>query len=207
MERRLVAIVFLLALGALLTQIGVWMLSGHDTNQDFVGPPRSDYTLTNFTIDALDADGQHSFTIDGPRLARKEDDGSIFITAPNYEILDNSGNTWKGTSESAWVNKDGTVMRLEGKVDMHRLPTEKVDPVQLLTSDLTVTTTPKGKKGDAPQPKEKHLETAALATVIDPNHVAHGIGMKADLAGLKELEFLSDVHWIVQPSGQTNVAH
>jgi lipopolysaccharide export system protein LptC len=207
MERRVIAIIFLLALGALLTQIGVWMLVGHDQNQEFVGPPRSDYTLTNFSVDALDAEGQHSFTIVAPRLARKEDDGSIFVTAPDYDIIDNSGNVWKGTSESAWINKDGSVMRLEGKVDMHRLPTEKVDPVRLLTSDLTVTTTPKGKKGDAPQPKQKRMETAALATVIDPNHVAHGIGMKANLEGLKELEFLSDVHWIVQPSSTAHATN
>ena len=80
--------------------------------------------LTNFTLDSLDEQGQHSFTMIAPRLARKEDDGSIYVTTPNYEIVDNSGNMWKGTSESAWVNKDGTIMKLrrQGRHASHRRP-------------------------------------------------------------------------------------
>ena len=206
MERKIIFTILILAVLALATQALVWIFVPREVENDFVGPPRSDYTLTNFTLDALDAQGQHSFTMVAPRLVRKEDDGSIFVTAPNYEIIDNSSNVWKGTSDTAWVNKDGTIMKLDGKVDMHRIPTATVDPVQLLTSDLTITTTAKDKKSATPAPKEKHMETAALATIIDPNHVAHGVGMKANLEGLKDLEFLSDVHWIEEPTNhaQTN---
>jgi lipopolysaccharide export system protein LptC len=199
MERRLVLTIFVLAALALASQLLVWLYAGRERSAAFVGPPRSDYTLTNFSVDALDADGQHSFTIVAPWLVRKEEDGSIYVTTPQYEIIDSAGNVWQGTSDSAWINKDGTVMRLEGAVRMHRLPTPKADAVEVLTSDLTVTTSAKDKTATTPRPKQKRMETEALATVIDPNHVAHGVGMKAELAGLKNLEFLSDVHWIVQP--------
>ena len=95
-------------------------------------------------------------------------------------------------------------MRLEGKVKMDRVPTPKVTPVELLTSDVTITTTPKAKGPAAEQkPKEKHLETAALTTITDPGHVAHGVGMKADL-GMKVVELLSDVHWISQLPDKTH---
>ncbi len=198
-DRKVVLTIFALAVVALATQMLVWVFATRDNSNDFVGPPRSDYTLTNFTLNALADDGTLSFTVIGPRLARKTDDGSIFVTTPNYEIVDNSHNLWKGTSDSAWVNQDGTIMRLEGKVEMHRLPTATVSPVQLLTSDLTITTTPKDKKAPVPPPPEKRLNTAALTTIIDPNHVAHGIGMKADME-LKVVELLSDVHWISLPS-------
>jgi lipopolysaccharide export system protein LptC len=197
MDRRSYAAIVLLAIVALATQALVWVFVPRDVEDTFVGPPRSDYTLGNFTLDALDEEGKHSFTMAAPRLVRKEDDSSIYVTTPKYEIVDNGGNLWKGTSDSAWVNKDGTIMKFEGAVDMHRIETEKVTPVQMLTRDLTVTTDPKTK--DPQQVRERRMETAALTTVIDPDTVAHGVGMKTDMT-LKTVEFLSDFHSTTQAS-------
>ncbi|HXR63916.1 MAG TPA: LPS export ABC transporter periplasmic protein LptC [Rudaea sp.] len=196
MDRSTYITIALLALIALATQALVWVFVPRESENSFVGPPRSDYTLGNFTLDALDEQGHHSFTMVAPRLVRKEDDGSIFVTAPNYEIVDNGGNLWKGKSETAWVNHDGSIMKLEGDVDMHRIETEKVTPVQLLTRDLTVTSDPKTK--DPQQQRERRMETAEPATIIDPQTVAHGIGMKTDMT-LKTIEFLSAFHSTTQP--------
>ena len=196
-DRRLVLIIAMLAVFALATQAVVWFLAPREEENAFVGPPRSDYTLTDFTLDSLDEQGQHSFSMTAPRMARRQDDGSIYITTPDYDIVDNSGNVWKGNSESAWVNKDGTIMKLLGRVDMHRIETEKVTPVQILTRDLTVLTDPKVKNSE--QPRERRLETAELTTVIDPTTVAHGVGMKANMT-LKIVEFLSEFHSTTQPS-------
>ena len=41
------------------------------------------------------------------------------------------------------------------------------------------------------------METDALTTVIDPDTVAHGVGMKTDMT-LKTVEFLSDFHSTTQ---------
>jgi len=196
-DRRLVLIIAALAVFALATQAIVWFLAPREEESAFVGPPRSDYTLTDFTLDALDEQGQHSFSMVAPRMARRQDDGSIYVSTPDYEIVDNSGNLWKGTSESAWVNKDGSIMKLQGRVDMHRIETEKVTPVQILTRDLTVLSDPKVKNSQ--QPRERRLETAELTTVIDPTTVAHGVGMKANMT-LKIVEFLSEFHSTTQPS-------
>jgi len=196
-DRRLVLIIAALAVFALATQAIVWFLAPREEESAFVGPPRSDYTLTDFTLDALDEQGQHSFSMVAPRMARRQDDGSIYVSTPDYEIVDNSGNLWKGTSESAWVNKDGSIMKLQGRVDMHRIESEKVTPVQILTRDLTVLSDPKVKNSQ--QPRERRLETAELTTVIDPTTVAHGVGMKANMT-LKIVEFLSEFHSTTQPS-------
>jgi len=196
-DRRLVLIIAMLAVVALATQAVVWFLAPREEESAFVGPPRSDYTLTDFTLDSLDEQGQHSFSMAAPRMARRQDDGSIYISTPDYDIVDNSGNVWKGTSESAWVNKDGTIMKLQGRVDMHRIATEKVTPVQILTRDLTVLSDPKVKNSQ--QPRERRMETAELTTVIDPTTVAHGVGMKANMT-LKIVEFLSEFHSTTQPS-------
>jgi len=195
-DRRTYLVIVLLAIVALATQALVWVFVPREVENSFVGPPRSDYTLGNFTLDALDELGHHSFTMVAPRLVRKEDDASIYVTTPDYEIVDNSGNLWKGRSESAWVNKDGTIMKLEGEVDLHRIESDKATPIQMLTRDLTILTDPKTK--DPKQVRERRLETAAPTTMIDPDTVAHGVGMKADMT-LKSIEFLADFHSTTQP--------
>ena len=195
-DRRTYLVIVLLAVVALATQGLVWLFVPREVENSFVGPPRSDYTLGNFTLDALDELGHHSFTMVAPRLVRKEDDASIYVTTPDYEIVDNSGNLWKGKSESAWVNKDGSIMKLEGDVDLHRIESDKATPIQMLTRDLTILTDPKTK--DPKQVRERRLETAAPTTVIDPDTVAHGVGMKADMT-LKSIEFLADFHSTTQP--------
>lgn len=196
MERRLILIIAALAALALSTQILVWVFAPREAIPAFIGPPRSDYTLSDFSIDALDAQGRHSFSIAGPRLVRRAEDGSIFVTAPDYTILDDGRHTWKGTSDSAWVNKNGTLMKLEGKVEMHRLPGPGTAPAQLLTSDLTVTSPGKGQVLSSAQGKT--MQTQALATITEPGRVVRGIGMQADL-GLKTLQLLSAVHWTLLP--------
>jgi lipopolysaccharide export system protein LptC len=194
MERKTLLTIFLLAILAVGAQIAVWVFLPHDQAREFVGPPRSDYTLTNFTIDALDDAGNLSFTVIGPRLAHREDDGSVYVTTPDFVMLDNSGNTWKGKSDSAWVNKDGTIMLLEGHVEMHRQPTAKVKPADIYTSDLTT------------WPKDKRMQTAAPVTMTDPDSMLSGVGMKSDL-GLKVLELFANVHSILQPRNHDAKPH
>lgn len=197
MERRLILAIATLAVLALGTQILVWVFAPREAVPAFVGPPRSDYSLTGFSIDALDAQGQHSFSVAGPRLVRRAEDGSIFVDAPKYTIIDNGAHVWNGTSDSAWVNKNGTLMKLEGKVDMHRQPGPGTSPAQLLTSDLTVTSPGKGQALSSAQGKT--MQTAAPATITEPGRVVRGTGLQADL-GLKTLQLLSDVHWTLLPS-------
>lgn len=197
MERRLILAIAVLAALAISTQILVWVFAPREAVPAFVGPPRSDYTLNDFSIDALDARGQHSFSVAGPRLVRRAEDSSIFVTAPDYTILDNGGHEWKGTSASAWVNKNGTLMTLEGKVDMHRLPGPGTQPAQLLTSDLTITSPGKGQALSSAQGKT--LQTQAPATITEPGRVVRGVGLQADL-GLKTVQLMSDVHSTLLPS-------
>jgi lipopolysaccharide export system protein LptC len=77
-----VLIIAALAVFALATQAIVWFLAPREEESAFVGPPRSDYTLTDFTLDALDEQGQHSFSMVAPRMARRQDDGSIYVSTP-----------------------------------------------------------------------------------------------------------------------------
>src|SRR6185312_14040167 len=134
MEQKTVLTIVVLALLAVALQIAVWVFRPREEPRAFVGPPRSDYSLTNFTIDALDDEGKLSFRVIGPRLTHKGEDGSVYVDTPDYLMLDNSGNTWTGKSDAAWVNKYGTIMRLDGFVFIDTATTEKVQPADIVTS-------------------------------------------------------------------------
>ena len=185
MERRYWFVVIALALVAAASQWLVWLTRERPNEQTFAGPPRSDYTLTNFTLDALDAAGQRTFQVTGPRLERRGDDGSVFVTTPDYVMVDGKGHPWKGKSDAAWVNQDGTIMKLQGHVEMHREPDSENKQVDIVTRDVTT------------WPKDKKMETAEPATITQPGSILRGIGMRGDLDS-KVLELLSDVHAILE---------
>ena len=90
-DRRFVATVILLAVLAAATQAMLWLIRPAAPGPTFSGPPRSGYTLDNFSLNALDENGKLSFTVSGPRLTRRGNDGSIFVSTPQYLITDKDG--------------------------------------------------------------------------------------------------------------------
>ncbi|HEY6940389.1 LPS export ABC transporter periplasmic protein LptC [Dokdonella sp.] len=196
MERRYWVIVFVLGLLAIGTEALLWLVRERTNAETFAGPPRSDYTLGDFTLDALDSEGKRTFQVRGPRLARRGDDGSIFVDSPEYALVDGTGHPWSGTSDSAWVDKEGSVMKLLGHVEMHRAATadDASDPVDVVTRDLTT------------WPKAKKMETAAAATITRPGSILRGTGLRGDLND-KSLELLSDVSSTLQSRHARDGAH
>ena len=192
-DRRLWFVAALLALAGIALNIVLWITRQRINEQTFEGPPRSDYTQSDFTLNALDAQGHLSFQTVGPTLARRGDDGSIFLTTPDYVIYDGSGHEWKGKSDTAWVNKEGTLMQLDGHVEMHRQAAKGVQPVDVVTRNLTT------------WPKDKKMETAEPATIVQPGSILRGIGMRGDLNS-KVLELLSDVHAKIEPKDKRTPA-
>lgn len=186
-DRRFLTTVVVLASLAAASQILLWLTRPPAPEPSFSGPPRSGYTLGTFTLNALDENGKLSFTVSGPRLARRGEDGSIFVTTPDYVMVDSDGNPWHGKSDSAWVNKDGSIMQLEGRVEMRRTPTTTVKPVTILTADLVA------------RPKDRKLETDAPAQIVQPGSILSGTGLRGDLNS-KVLELLSDVNNTFEPT-------
>ncbi len=195
MERRYWLAAALLALAALLTQYLVWLNRDRTNAQTYAGPPRSDYTLTDFTLEALDAQGQRAFQISGPALARRGDsDGSIYVTQPQYLLIDGDGKPWHGKSEAAWVDKSGTLMKLQGAVELHRQADATRSAADITTRDLTA------------WPREKRIASDAPVTISEPGSILSGIGMRGDL-NEKSLELLADVHAVLQPRTAHAAAH
>ena len=190
MDRRYWLIVALLALAAASTELLLWINRAPVNAQTFAGPPRSDYTLSDFTMDALDTSGRRTFEVSGPQLSRRGEDGSIFVTTPDFLIIDGNDHPWRGKSDEAWVNKDGSVMKLQGHVEMHRAASADGEAIDVVTRDLTT------------WPKTRKMETAAPATIVQAGSILRGTGMRGDLNN-KVLELLADVHATLQPKDST----
>ncbi|TCV94081.1 lipopolysaccharide export system protein LptC [Luteibacter rhizovicinus] len=158
---------------------------------DFVGPPRSGYTLKNFTLDSYNELGKPSFQLIAPHLERREGDESLYINAPDFVLPSTKPDAphtppWKGNSQYGWVNKDGSLLKLQGKVFMARPAFENTQAAHITTSEVTA------------WPKENRLETDEAAQIVQGTSTMSGIGMRANL-DTKHLELLDDVHSTFQP--------
>ncbi|MDR6938375.1 MULTISPECIES: LPS export ABC transporter periplasmic protein LptC [unclassified Luteibacter] len=157
--------------------------------QDFVGPPRSGYVLTNFNLDSFNEEGKAAFTLTAPHLERREGDESLYINAPDF-VLPSTNETnappWTGHSQYGWVNKDGSMLKLQGKVHMDRVAFGTTPPASIDTSEVSA------------WPKENRLETAEAARIVQGTSTMDGVGMRANLDS-KHLELLDAVHSTYQP--------
>ncbi|HEX5305725.1 MAG TPA: LPS export ABC transporter periplasmic protein LptC [Dyella sp.] len=187
-ERRLPAGIVVIGLLAGLTRLVLWWTAPEPGQHDFVGPPRSGYTLTDFRLSSYDRDGLPAFNVKAPLLERREGDESLYINSPEFDLPSNQTGVpdWRGESLYGWVNKDGDLLKLLGPVHMRRKAYGDTPPAQLDTADLTI------------WPKDNRMETAAAARMVQGARTISGVGMRANLTE-KHLELLDDVHATFPP--------
>jgi lipopolysaccharide export system protein LptC len=189
MDRRSIVIAIVLLLAAAGTQLLVWWLKPPPKPNEMVGPPRSSYTLNDFTLDGLGEDGTPSFRLVAPYLARRQGDDSLYVNAPVYTIYGTDGADWHGTSQYAWVSSDNSLVKLIGKVDMHRPAVGTVKAAEVHTADATVWT------------QDKRMASAAPSIIQQPGSMMRGVGMRADL-DTHTLELLSNFHGTFTPQSK-----
>jgi lipopolysaccharide export system protein LptC len=191
-RRRLITSLVALALAVGAVQFALWWLKPAPKPPQLVGPPRSGYTLTNFTFYAYGEDGALSFRIHAPSLERRESDRSLYIDQPDFLLPPKNGTDaapWRGHSEYGWVNADNTIVKLMGKVDMHRAAFDDAPSAEIHTFDVTA------------WPREQRLATAKPAHVRQGSSRMSSIGLRANLDS-KYLELLHDFHGTFKPSSQ-----
>ena len=188
-ERRLPVAILVLALAAGVAQWLLWWLGPPPKVNDFIGPPRSGYTLTNAKVTEFNTEGLPSFRLRSPRVERREGDESLYLNAPRFELPSKQAGapSWDGWSLYGWVNQAGTLLKLQGQVYLHRPAFGNTAATEMHTSDVTA------------WPKENRLETAAAARIQQGTSTISGVGMRADLAN-KHLELFDDVHSTFMPA-------
>lgn len=187
-DRRLPAAIIVLALAAGAAQILLWWIGPAPKANDFVGPPRSGYTLTNFRMWSYGLDGLPAFRMQSPHLERHEGDESLYINSPKFELPSNEAGVpdWLGESLYSWVDKSGTLIKLQGPVYMHRPAFADTGAAEMHTSEVTA------------WPKENRMETAAPVQMVQGATTMSGTGMRASLND-NHLELLDDSHGSFPP--------
>jgi lipopolysaccharide export system protein LptC len=187
-DRRLPAAIIAIALAAGILQALQWWLGPETANHDFVGPPRSGYTLINSRVTEYDVDGQPGLRVQSPHLERREGDESLYLNSPTFQMPAKKPGVpdWDGESQYGWVNQPGTLLKLQGAVHMHRAAYADTAAADMHTTDITA------------WPKENRMETAAPAHMIQGATTMAGIGMRANLND-NHLELLDDTHGSFPP--------
>jgi lipopolysaccharide export system protein LptC len=166
---RTLAIAAALAIMAALLQWILWLQRDPDLGDAFVGPPRSDYTLSDFTLTAMKKDGSLGFRIDAPRMAKHPFLGTFAIDTPKIRLRDGRGNEWLAHSATGWVSDDARTVRLEGDVVADRPRTDKVDPMTLNTERLVA------------KIEDNRLQSDLAVTLRTPGSILRGVGLDAEL--------------------------
>ncbi|MEY2168121.1 MULTISPECIES: LPS export ABC transporter periplasmic protein LptC [unclassified Rhodanobacter] len=187
-DRKLASAIVVVALGVGLAQLLLWWMGPAPKPNDFVGPPRSGYTLTDFKLWSYSPEGQLAFRMQAPQLERREGDESLYINSPVFDLASKKPGVpdWHGQSLYGWVDKSGSLIKLQGPVTMHRPAWADTTATDLVSSDVTV------------WPKENRMETAAPAQMTQGDSRMDGVGMRANLND-NHLELLDNVHATFPP--------
>ncbi len=192
-DRRVPAAIVLVALAAGISQLLLWWLGPAPRTHDFVGPPRSAYTLIDAKVIEYGPDGKPGLHTQSPRVERREGDDSLYLNTPTFQIPAKRPGVpeWQGKSLYGWINKPGTVLKLQGPVSMHRPAfTDAAGAAQpeasLHTSNVTV------------WPRQNRMETAEPVQMAQGDRRMSGVGMRANLND-NHLELLDDSHGSFPP--------
>ncbi|HET7844559.1 MAG TPA: LPS export ABC transporter periplasmic protein LptC [Xanthomonadales bacterium] len=168
MERTLLAIA-VLAFVAAATQWLVWLNERSGEVDTFVGPPRSDYVLSDFELDVLNDQGRLAFTVTAPRLAKHPQLDTLAIDAPRFRLFDGKRNEWLASSRTGWVRADAKELRLTGDVKADRTATRTVGAVAIASEQLTALL------------EENRITSDTAVTIEQAGSILRGTGLEADL--------------------------
>ncbi len=135
------------------------------------GNTRSDYLLHEFELVALDAQGQESFTLRAPQLARDPNDRSMQLQTPLFLIPARAGSSagaWEVRANTGQVNAEGDELRLRGAVEAKTADTA-TRPVQMSTEQLNI------------YPQQRRASSQAKVTIVQPGLILSGHGLEANL--------------------------
>lgn len=149
---------------------------------------RPDYWMDGVSRTLLDANGEVEAVLDATRMTHYPDDDSTALEQPRLALYNGPGSPWRVNAESGWISGDGSVVRLDGAVEIFRLDADGRRRFEILTSDVRLL------------PRERYAETEAPAVMTGPSTQTHAIGLRANLSR-NRLQLLNRVRTVYEPRG------
>lgn len=162
------ATLFPLVLMGLLAALTFWLEQLTHGDIDRSGKQRHDpdFIVETFRVRSFDDEGLLQHTVAAQKMFHFPDDESTDIIAPR--ITYHRGPTTVATAGSAWMDKDGTRVRLEGDVRVVRLGVDGAPESTLSTRVLHMV------------PDDEYLHTDAPVAITHRRSVITGRGLTAD---------------------------
>lgn len=160
-----------LALVVAAIVIGGALWRQRELNNNALEQGRSDYTLHDFELVSLDAQGKEAFTLRAPKLTRDPAVRTLAVVTPVFLIPAREGGNgapWDVHSKSGWVSAAGDEIRLRGDVVATSTDVDG-QAVRMDTQQLNVF------------PQANRATSAVQVTVKQPGLILNGHGMDAKL--------------------------
>lgn len=142
---------FPIALMALLAALTFWLeqaTQGNGGERDGRNRHDPDYFVDRFELRRFDADGKLQHALVAEKMLHFMDDDSTRVTAPRLTYLGPA--TTRLSADTAWLDKDGKHVRLDGNVRLLRDGNAQRLPLELATSVLHVVPDDEVAHTDAP---------------------------------------------------------
>lgn len=160
----------LLLIGGVVSAWSLWLQRGDEAaTTETSGRP--DYVLNDFELIVLGAQGEESFTLRAPQLARDPASRALDITTPLFLIPPGqgaSGDVWEVRARTGWVSAEGDELRLRGQVRAVSDGSTGV-PITIDTEQLNV------------YPEENRVNSAVAVNINRPGSILRGHGLEVDL--------------------------
>ena len=127
------------------------------------GERTPDYYVNHFTVTTLNAAGQPFRRLVAEQMRHYDQDESAELNQPILTLFEGSDPPWRVESETGWVNDEGDLALLHGRVTIDREAAEGIRPVHIVTKELTVK--PKEKYAETDQPVEAHSQQDWMTSV------------------------------------------
>ncbi len=151
-----------------------------------VSEERSDYTLENFELVALDREGKESLTLRAPHLQRNPGDESLSIEAPLFLLPDAQGQHWQIRSRQGRIDAGFDALQLQGQV-VGTSPEQASAPTRFETDSLNVV------------PGRDLVSSPDPVTITRPGSILSGRGFETNLK-TKQYQILSQVKARYEPT-------
>lgn len=184
--RRSLAAAVALAVLVLVTRWFADLGRESDAAERFIGPPRSDYTLEDFTLTVLGDEGMLSFRGEAPRMTRHPWLGHLDVERPDFELHTREGDVWRAGAGRARISAAADELRLIDDARVARDAAPGRQPLVLTSAELVA------------RPKEDRVSSSHPVELEMPGAILRGVGLEADLAA-QRFSLLSEVEARYEP--------
>jgi lipopolysaccharide export system protein LptC len=163
-----VSVLLLLLAG---TAVSWWLLHGLGT-----APPErpaaarhvADYSMRQFTVNAMNSDGRLDYRLHGARMSHYLDDDTARVEQPNMTVYKDNDPIWNVYARHGWIAADQKSIVLHGEVLIWRNPIGG-PALEIQTDNLHIA------------PDRQYAETASPVTITQAIGVTRAVGMRVDL--------------------------